>query len=113
MEKFKLKDAAIPFFSYHLKRKVETIEFWDKNHVSIEALEKVDSVFVTYGIKTSDISTSMCGWTGEDKMGQFHFTLNILDMDNSLYNTLSKDEQLMTRLMSKIQSSVSEFIHRL
>ena len=55
----------------------------------------------------------MCGWTGEDKMGQFHFTLNILDMDNSLYNTLSKDEHLMTRLMSKIQSSVSEFIHRL
>ena len=51
MEKFKLKDAAIPFFSYHLKRKVETLEFWDKNHVSIEALEKVkkgDGVRVTY-----------------------------------------------------------------
>ena len=113
MKKYKLKEDAVPFFDQRLAMKVENIEFWDKNHVSINALDEVGNVYITYGIKINEISASLAGYDGNLKEGKLHFTLNISDLTSNEYESLTSQNGELRNLMSEIQHCVNMFIDTL
>ena len=110
MENFKLKDDAVPFFDSEFRQRIESIDFWKQNHVSKSALELVNNIFITRGIRTSESCTDMFMWDGT---GKFYFTINVLDMKKNDYDLISRDKTLMTKLMSCIQKESTKFIESL
>ena len=110
MKNYKLKEKAVPFFDHWLSRKVETLDFWGKNHVLIQALEEVEDVYITYGIKVNEISTDLSSHDGTLKLGKLHFTLNISDLSGKNYNSLTSESENLRKLMAAIQNTVTDFV---
>ena len=101
-DKYKLKEDARSFFHDDWGREVHTLEYWRNNKtVHLNLLEKVDKVYLTFGKKVSENTTTLQGWGnafGGD-IARFDFTVNVCDM-----SLKEHEETSIPELMDKIQS---------
>lgn len=106
---YRLKNDAVQFFDDKHSKKVKPISYWFEIGVSIYALDEVEPIFITYGIRTSDISTSVSEWDSNGSTAKFHFTINAYDISLKEYNFL-KEEKNIRDMMNNIQNEISNFI---
>ena len=108
--KFRLKKEALPFFEEKYATSIYDYETWNSLKVSQNALEKVEPVFITYGIKDSDQMNSTSGWSSEnykDKGSRFHFTVNIPSHNNDEYRAFAKENNIRN-LLDEIQQLIND-----
>lgn len=73
MKKYRLKKEAVPFFADKFSTKILDWDIWQQYQVDDKALEEVE-VYIDYGIKTNDISSTLSGWkNGEGSEYQISF----------------------------------------
>ncbi len=109
MNKYRLKKDARQFFDEKFHDKISSLEFWEKEIISINLLDEVENVYVEYGIKSSENGTSLKGWGdgyGNPK-AQFHFTVNVKDISCKKYDTVKIPE-----LMDEMQKVLNRFFKR-
>jgi len=110
MEIFKIKSEAKQFFDKSIRNEIKPLKFWAKNSVYQNALEKVEKVYLTYGIAQNSSLNNICGWSGLNNDAKFHFTINVNDITNETYHII-KDDELMSDLMGKIQTVINSHIN--
>jgi len=111
-KKFKLKESVMNCFTHRLHDKRENFKYWNDIGVSGNSLEETKEVHISYGIKTSESSTSLCGWNGAKKKGEFCFTLNIEDFSGKKYKEL-KDPEVLYSLINELEEVSNKFINNL
>ena len=109
MKKFKLKNCVTHLFDAHLGSRIEPIRFWKENHVSELALESINNPTITYGIRETPNSTSMCKWDGSS---HFYFTLHVSDTTNRQHDIL-KEKVVVDGMIKCMQESISTIIEDL
>ncbi len=109
MTKYKLKKKARQFFDEKFHEKIFSLEFWQKETISINLLEEVENVYVDYGIKSSELGTSLKGWDSNNgnPKAQFHFTVNVNEISNKNYDRVKIPE-----LMDEMQKVLNKFFKR-
>lgn len=104
---YRLKKEAVPFFNDELARTIKTMDRWRELGADDNALEKVEDVYVSSGIQTSENASSVAGWS--QKYGShFHFTINFPSVkweENDRFTNGKHSRELM----DKIQRAVSDF----
>ena len=103
-QKYKLNPDARKFFDEHLQREVQTKDWWEKQVIPIQLLEEVPNVYIEYGRKISEYSTSLKEWQTDGKRAKFEFTISVNDISYADYNKVS-----IPFLMDKIQSVVNDY----
>lgn len=104
--KYKLKSEAVKFFHEKYATCVYEYETWEGIGVDKNALEEVKPAFISYGIKTSEIGSSLAGWNSEGS--HYHFTINFPSMKMMEHDKFSKGKSIR-KLMDKIQRDVDYF----
>jgi len=108
MEKlFRLKKEARQFFSDSMAKEIAKKNYWEENNVHNNLLEQVENIYVDYGIRTSENSKQLCGWSsnfGGTPSAEFRFTLKVVDIDNEQYRTVNIPD-----LMDAIQKTANKF----
>lgn len=106
MKNYRLKKEAVQFFQEKFATSVYSWDVWNKNGVDDKALEEVEPMHITYGIKTSKSGSSLSGW---DNSGtHFHFTINFPSVKYEEHDKFSNGK-VVRGLMDKIQSQVDRF----
>lgn len=103
-QKYKLKPDARKYFDDHLQREVQAKEWWEKKVIPIQLLEEVPNIYIEYGRKISECSTTLKGWQSDGERAKFEFTLVVNDISYPDYNKVS-----IPYLMDKIQSVVNDY----
>lgn len=107
MIKFRLKKEAIPFFSEDIAVKIMRLHEWQDNyHVDKNALEEVKPLYVSYGIKSGENSSSLSGW--DEKGSRFHFTLHFPSVKFNEHDKFSKGKSIR-KLMDRMQEDLNSF----
>ena len=108
MSFYRLKPEAVQFFKKDLSTRICELDDWSKHYgVDLNALEKVEPAYLTYGHRTSDNSSTLGGWSSE-KGSEFCFTVHFPSIKNMEYDKFNKGK--MTRdLMNKIQNQINYF----
>ena len=106
MKFYKLKKDATQFYDDKFLTTVESLKFWEQNNISHKALEEVDGVFITYGIKEdkNHFKKSMF----EKGISKLHFTLNVRS-DHQFYGLLSMESSIK-EIMTIFEKSVNSFV---
>lgn len=110
MSKFRLKPEATPFFKEDLATKILDFDNWEKLNVDQSALEKVEEVYIEYGIKSSDNSSNLSGW--DEKGSRFHFTLrfpSIKLQEHDKFNNGRTTRELMGKIQSLVNRHFEDF----
>ena len=110
MKKFRLKKEAVPFILERHATSIYPLDTWESLGIDIKALEEVKPMYLKYGIKTSENSTTLGGWNLE-KGTSFEFTIYFPDVTWHDHDKFSKGR--MTReLMDLIQQRINDFYER-
>lgn len=109
MKNFRLKKEAVQFFHKDLATSICEFDFWKKKGVDINALEEVEEMYIKYGHKTSENSSSLSGW--DEKGTHFHFTIYFpstkwMEHDKFVNGKITRE------LMNEIQSEINDFYVR-
>lgn len=108
MKKFRLKKEALPFFDEGLASDIRPLYEWQQQYKITElALEEVEPLYVTYGIKSGVNSHNLNGW-GEKQGSHFHFTLHFPSVKFSEHDKFAKGK-MTGKLMEKIQHVLNQF----
>ncbi|RZJ33753.1 MAG: hypothetical protein EOO51_12665 [Flavobacterium sp.] len=107
MKQYRLKKEAVRFFNEKHSTTIQTFDYWDRLGVDDKALEIVEDAFISYGHKTSDISSSLSGWSADDG-SKFHFTLHFPSVKFMEHDKFSKGKPVR-EMMDKIQKHVNYF----
>lgn len=103
MELFRLKNDARQFFPEKFHTKVMSQDQWEEEIIPINLLDEVEKVYVTPGKPLGDNSKSIRGWSGDNKKGEFHFTVHVTNMEYSEYESLSTSS-----IMDEIQNILNK-----
>lgn len=112
MKYYRLKNEAIQFFKQDLSTKIESFQFWQAVSVDMNALEEVEECVVKFGIKTSKSGTSLCGWGGDEKGSEYHFTIEFPSMKYKEYDEFNNgrfSRELMNNIQKVLNSTMKEF----
>lgn len=110
-KKYKLKPAALQFFSDKYHTEINTLSWWKNLTVAENLLDEVDKCYLYYGHiarKSENTTITTCrGWdsTKDNGLARFDFSLYIRDIDYKSYNNFKTRE-----LMDKIQETVNKHI---
>lgn len=113
-KKYKLKPAALQFFSDKYHTEINTLSWWKNLTVSKNLLDEVDRCYVYYGHRkelskdTTMISQTSWDSTKNNGLARFDFSLYINDVDYKKYKDIKTRE-----LMDQIQSTVNKHISNL
>ncbi len=107
MKKYRLKKEAVPFFNEKHACGVHSFDFWESLNVDEKALEEVKPVYISYGNKTGDSSSSLCGWAN-GKGSRFEFTIHFPSVKYMEFDKFSKGK-VVRKLMDKIQNNINGF----
>jgi hypothetical protein len=113
MKKYRLKTEAVPFFKVEHSTSIYGWDTWDRLGVDDKALEEVKDAYVSYGHKTSEISSSLAGW-GADKGADYRFTIHFPSMKMREYDEFGKGKvirKLMDEIQRKVDCFFSDFIN--
>lgn len=105
--KYRLKKEATVFFKQDLATLIADLSFWFGLQVDKSALEEVEETYISFGIKTSESGSSLCGWDG-DKGSHFHFTINFPSVKFCEHDKFSNG-RVTRELMDVIQNKISDF----
>lgn len=108
MKKYRLKREAIQFFDDKYKRAVQDAYLWHEAGVSENAIEEVEEVYLSYGIKRDNYS-NLGGWSNlenKDSGSHFCFTINFPCQDYREYKEFS--ETVIPVLMRDIQAVINK-----
>ena len=107
MKYYRLKPEAVPFFLKKHSTSLYTIDTWEELNVDIVALDEVEEMYISYGHRDNETSSSLGGW--DEKNGShFYFTLNFPSVKYIEHDKFSKGK--MTReLMNRIQQNINFF----
>ena len=111
MKKFRLKRDAVPFFNKKYTTEVQEFDVWKSWKIDINALEEVESVFMTYGHKTSENVNSMCEWGNKDG-AKFFFTLNLPTMSRGQFEAF-KQPKVLRQFMNDCQKTANIYFEGL
>jgi hypothetical protein len=109
--KYRIKQAALPFFDPKYATKINTKEYWINEHVSEFAIEQVEDCYVSYGISKGENMASLSGFHGSEQSCYFDFTLHFNGIDYNQYNYLNTDEKIRG-LMEQLQAVGNEFFNK-
>lgn len=104
--KYKLKKEAVQYFHEKYASSVYEIGTWEGIGIDVKALEEVKPAYISYGIKTSNIGSSLSGW--DENGSHYHFTINFPSMKMHEHDKFSKGRYIR-KLMDKIQKEVDYF----
>jgi hypothetical protein len=109
MIKYKLKKEARQFFHKDYEVTIKPTEFWQKENIHENLLDKVDNVHIDYGIASSDYSKNLSGWNSNDgePNARYHFTVNIDGIASRNYNQVSVPD-----MMDEIQKVLNRYFER-
>lgn len=106
---FRLKKAAIPFYSDKFADKVRDMHYWNENNVNQKALEEVKYCFVVHGHEIEGEAglkyTSLHGWSNDDG-AEFKFILRMPSMSHKDFQIASTPEAIR-ELMESIEDHVN------
>lgn len=106
---YRLKKEALPYFDKKYYTSIKDMDYWDKVNISKNALEKVDLVYLTYGIDKGNNLTTLNGWSGRDSQARFDFTINFNQIDHEKFEKIKTDSNIRI-MMERIQDVMTEFI---
>lgn len=109
MKKYRLKEEARKFFKEKHHTAIYPFDTWDSLQVCEDALEEVEEMYLSYGIKKDDITTYYSGWN--QKEGHFQFTIHIPAMTNSKYEIIH-NPIIIRDLMNNIQNTINFFVDK-
>lgn len=113
-KKYKLKTAALQFFSEKYHTEINTLFWWNNLTVGKNLLDEVDRCYLYYGhikeLSKNTTMTSCKGWDSTKNNGQarFDFSLYITDIEKNQFEDIKTRE-----LMDKIQLTVNKHISNL
>lgn len=106
MKKYRIKEEAVPFINENHVTSIYPLDKWDELGIDINALEQVEEAYISYGIKTSEIGSSLSGW---DKKGaHFHFTIHFPSVTYAEHDKFNKGRSVR-ELMDRIQRDVTYY----
>jgi len=91
--KYRIKQAALPFFDPKYATKINSKEYWINEHVSEFAIEQVEDCYVSYGISKSENMTSLSGFHYSEQSCYFDFTLHFNGIDYRVILTENNNYQ--------------------
>lgn len=106
MKEYRIKKEAVPFILEKFSTKIQSLESWNRLGIDIKALEEVEPMYVSYGIKRSESNTTLCGW--DEKGSHFEFTIHFPSVTFYEHDKFSKG-RITRDLMNKIQSQINNF----
>jgi len=106
MKQYRLKKEVRLLFDERYCGKIKEIEYWEKEKFRLELLDEVENVHIEYGSLSNPSSNikNLKDWTSDGKKARFYFTLNVLDIENQLYEKADISE-----LMSELQKTANKF----
>lgn len=107
MKQYRLKKEAVPFILEKHATKIYPYDTWQSLGIDLKALEEVEPIYISFGIKTSDNSSSLCGWSEKDG-SHFEFTINFPNVKFEEHDKFSKG-RISRDLMNKIQDNLDSF----
>lgn len=113
MKQYRLKKEAVPFFNEKHATAIHSLDTWDSYQVEHKALEEVEDAYIYYGIKTSEIASSLSGWSKENA-SHFHFTIvfpSVKYQEHDRFNKGRITRKLMDQIQSKINNFYSDFVN--
>jgi hypothetical protein len=102
MKKYKLKKEARDFFADKYHTVNETLEWWNKNLISIELLNEIPMIFVEIGRWTSECSRNVSQFSKEGAI--FEFTVHAPDLKVKDY-----EEMKTAELLDEIQKVLNKY----
>lgn len=106
MKNYKIKKEAVPFIKEEYASKVLPFDTWDKLGINMNALDEVKPAYITYGRKTSENSSTLCGWN--ENGASFEFTIHFPSMSFYEQDKFSKGRTIR-ELMERIQCRIDDF----
>lgn len=107
MKKYRLKKEAVPFVLEKHATKIYDLDVWNDIGIDIKALDEVEPMYISHGKKTSDISATLGGWSGNEGT-TFEFTIHFPSVTFFEHDKFTKGR--MTReLMDRIQRNINNF----
>jgi len=113
MQQYRLKKEAVPFIKEAHATSIYPFDTWNQLGIDIKALELVKDPFITYGIKTTDKSSSLSGWAADDG-SHFHFTIHFPSVKYREHDKFGKGRQtrdLMDRIQRVIDNYYIDFVN--
>lgn len=107
MRKFRLKKEAVPFFKEEHAKAIYDWSTWEHLQVDDRALEEVEDAYLSYGMKSGESSSSLCGWNAE-RGAEFNFTIHFPSVTYQEHDKFSKGRTVRD-LMDRIQKEVNNF----
>lgn len=103
MKRYRLKRNAVPYFDDKYADKIYSYNVWEKDNISINALEEVEPIYISYGFDKKGY-TDLSGWSNDDG-AHFHFTINFPLTNLKEYNLI---KTRMPDIMRDIQNIVNQ-----
>src|SRR6187431_175415 len=105
---YRLKKEAVQFYNPKHAKSIYEMPTWIDAGVYESALEEVEKVFIKSGIKRSEMSSDLSGWS--DNTTQIHFTIEIRGVS---YQDSDKivDSINVRGLMDKFQKVINDTIN--
>jgi hypothetical protein len=107
MKKYRLKPEAVQFFKEKYATAIYTYDTWESVGVDMIALEEVQDAYLTFGHKTSEISSSLSGWDA-NKGSHFLFTIHFPSTKFMEHDKFCNGK-IVRELMNKIQRNIDNF----
>lgn len=107
MKKYRLKKEAVPFFADKLATAIGDWDVWQKYNVDDKALEEVEDARIEYGIKTSKMSSDLCGW--DENGTRMRFTIVFPSLKFREHDTFTKGK-MVRELMNRLQGEANSFL---
>jgi len=109
MKNYRLKKEAVPFMKGEYATLIKPYHIWDKRGIDINALEEVQSTYLTYGHRDDDETTCLSGW-GKDG-ANFRFTIHFPSATYAEYCKESMESKTR-ELMDIIQDQVNKIYNQ-
>ena len=104
--KYRLKKEAREFFEKHYHTDIKSIESWKSCCIPRQLLEKVENVYIDYGIWENPNTLSIKSWDRRNG-GKFEFTVYVNDMTNEEYKNVN-----MSEVMDEIQKVLNNYFKK-
>lgn len=109
---YKIKSDAINFFPSFYSDLIKEKDFWEQHHVPMEALEKVEAPFITYGayIGSPDLSSRIINYSfHRNYESKFYFTVHLPKISFKKTNDINQN---IKSIIDKFQSIINEEFYK-
>ena len=113
MKLYRVKKEAIPFVLEKHATKIYSLQVWEELGFCEKALEVVEPMYIRYGKRRSEISSTLGGWNKEEGTS-FEFTIyfpSVSFYENDKFTNGKMTRELMDRIQSQIDGFYTEFVN--